>query len=262
VCVVVQGVGAGELVPGGAVAGCPGLTDGFGLFGFDRAGCEAEFALGDAGPDECGGFLSFAVVEGGLDWSWDGWQLADDLGPGGGEQPPGLEGVAAVLVVEEARGGPEVGSKVVEGGGEARACSGAVQPLVEVVGESELAAFGVDAEVGGGVAQGAPGCPLDEGGGGCPPEDPAESASAVELCEVPLEPGIFEERGDVFGPVAASVAGWSLWGCAVRTAGGSRGLVVRLRPVGPASRSSRAGRRSWSTGICWAARPGRLRGIG
>jgi hypothetical protein len=71
VCVVVQGVGAGELVPGSAVPGCPGPADGFGLFGFDRAGREAEFALGDAGPGECGGFLSFAVVEGGLDWSWD-----------------------------------------------------------------------------------------------------------------------------------------------------------------------------------------------
>lgn len=136
VCVVVQGVGAGELVPGGAVSGCPGPADGFGLPGFDRAGCEPEFALGDAGPDECGGFLSLAVVEGGLDWSWDWWQLADDLGPGGGEQPPGLEGITAVLVVEEARGGPEAGGKVVQGGGEARAYSGAVQPPVEVAGGS------------------------------------------------------------------------------------------------------------------------------
>jgi hypothetical protein len=155
--VVVQGAGAGELVPGGAVSGCPGSADGLGLPGFDRAGCEAEFALGDAGPGECGGFLSFAVVEGGLDWPWDWWQLADDLGPVGGEQPPGLEGITAVLVVEEAMGGPEVGSKVVQGGGEARAYSGAVQLLAEVAGGSELAAFGVDAEVGGGVAQGAAG---------------------------------------------------------------------------------------------------------
>jgi hypothetical protein len=61
------------LVPGGAAAGCPGSANGFGLFGFDCAGCEAEFALGDVGPDECGGFLSLAVVESGLDWSWDGW---------------------------------------------------------------------------------------------------------------------------------------------------------------------------------------------
>jgi hypothetical protein len=76
--VVVQGVGAGELVPGGAVAGSPGLADGLGLRGFDRAGGEAEFALGDAGPDEGGGLLSFAVVEGGLDWSRDGWQPAGD----------------------------------------------------------------------------------------------------------------------------------------------------------------------------------------
>jgi hypothetical protein len=66
-----------------------------------------------------------------------------------------LEGITAVLVVEEARGGPEAGSKVVQRGGEARAYSGAVQPPVEVAGGSELAAFGVDAEVGGGVAQGA-----------------------------------------------------------------------------------------------------------
>lgn len=60
-------------------------------------------------------------------------------------------------VVEEAGGGVEVGSKVVPGGGEARAYSVSVQPLAEVAGESELAAFGVNAEVGGGVAQGTAG---------------------------------------------------------------------------------------------------------
>jgi hypothetical protein len=68
-----------------------------------------------------------------------------------------LEGVTAVPVVEKAGSGAEAGSKVVQGGGEARAYLVAVQPLVEVVGGSELAAFGVDAEVGSGVAQGAPG---------------------------------------------------------------------------------------------------------
>jgi hypothetical protein len=116
--IVVQRVGAGELVPGGAVAGCPGSADGFGLSGFKGAGCEPELALGDAGPDECGGFLSFAVVEGGLNWSRDRWQLADDLGPGAGVQAPCSEGITAVPVVEKAGGGGQVGSKVVQGGGE------------------------------------------------------------------------------------------------------------------------------------------------
>jgi hypothetical protein len=66
---------------------------------------QAEFTLGDAGPDERGGFLSFVVVEGGLDWSWDGWQLADDPGPGAGVQAPCSEGVTAVPVVEQEAAG-------------------------------------------------------------------------------------------------------------------------------------------------------------
>jgi hypothetical protein len=109
---VVQGVGPGELVPDFAVAGCPDSADGLGLLSFERTGREAEFTFGDAGPAERGGFLPFAVVEGGLDWSWDGRQLADYLGPGVGVQAPCSERVPAVPVVDEAGVGAEGSSEV------------------------------------------------------------------------------------------------------------------------------------------------------
>ncbi|MEU1077253.1 MULTISPECIES: hypothetical protein [unclassified Streptomyces] len=43
----------GELEPCAAAAEKPGPTDVVGLFVFDGPWSEAEFALGDVGPDEC-----------------------------------------------------------------------------------------------------------------------------------------------------------------------------------------------------------------
>ena len=77
-----EGLRSPEVVPGVPAAVEPGLLDLLRLLGFDGSWCEERFALGDAGPDECGCFLAFAVAEGGLDGAWDGWQAFGDGVPG------------------------------------------------------------------------------------------------------------------------------------------------------------------------------------
>jgi hypothetical protein len=60
-CVVREGRFAAEVVPGVPAALEPFALDVGWLLGFDGSWREAGFALGDACPDERGGFLAFAL---------------------------------------------------------------------------------------------------------------------------------------------------------------------------------------------------------
>jgi hypothetical protein len=117
--VVGQRARAGELKPCGASPLEPGFADWFGLLGFDRPGGETELALGDLGPDEGGRFLSFAVVQGGLDGAWDGRQVFGDFVPGAGTQAPSLQSLTALAVVDEVGGGVQALCEALQRGCEA-----------------------------------------------------------------------------------------------------------------------------------------------
>lgn len=73
-----------------------------GLAGLDEPGSEQRLASGDAGPDEGGCLLSFAVVQVGADGAGDGRQAGDDLVPGAGGQRPVPECFAPPPVVDMA----------------------------------------------------------------------------------------------------------------------------------------------------------------
>jgi len=74
----------------------------------DDPGCQEVLALGDARPGGLGCELALAVAEFWLERSFCQGKLAGDVLPGGWVKVPVLEGVPAVLVVDQAGGGAEL----------------------------------------------------------------------------------------------------------------------------------------------------------
>ncbi|MFF2014316.1 hypothetical protein ACFVWY_35510 [Streptomyces sp. NPDC058195] len=197
---MVQGVGAGELVPGVRTALSPGLASVRGLFGFDVPWCEERLAAGGIGTDERGCFLAHSVVQVGADGARDGRKPGGDLVPGLGRPRPASRHFASALVVGGVCPAVEFLGQAVQSGIEG--VLPVSEPSQERARGRELASSRVDAEEACGVTLCPARCLLDK-------EDRSETAYGLrfrvdlERCEMLLMPAFLQKGGNVLGTVAA-----------------------------------------------------------
>src|ERR1039457_5259956 len=148
-------------------------------------------ALGNARPDGLGGELALAVAEFWLERPFCRGEPAGDVLPCCGADAPVLEGVPAVLVVDQAGGCAELPGERVHR--EAELCR-VVAERCRARGCFEVAV--VDAEEGGSLGERAAGGHLDQAEGGGAAEQPGVPADVAEVLAVPV---VLQVLGDVLG---------------------------------------------------------------